>query len=283
MIDCERWTSTNILWFCKCLCLRHWKHLCSWENLLRQLTFPSKILGNTHFKADVDEFFWSVSNQLEKFSMETIISGQWSRSQQSPACKGLCILRFCVFSSEPNIKFCWWTTVGLVQRFLTIRNFGHNWRRTDGIRVENFPASTTLQLVQEIQKFMNKVGEPEKFQGRIIFMSMFNDIIWWIKDNAKECIANSTFVTCKKIPKKWSLLGLGSEIKWYFAHNERPRRDLDRVAELMMIKFGESGHPVFRATSPLSRWTLKSKWGNLSRHFGADVVKIETVFRTLFL
>ena len=27
----------------------------------------------------------------------------------------------------------------------------------------------------------------------------------------------------------------------------------DRVAELMMIKFGESGHPVFRATSPLSR------------------------------
>ena len=57
MIDCERWTSTNILWFCKCLCLRHWKHLCSWENLLRQLTFPSKILGNTHFKADVDEFF----------------------------------------------------------------------------------------------------------------------------------------------------------------------------------------------------------------------------------
>ena len=29
----------------------------------------------------------------------------------------------------------------------------------------------------------------------------------------------------------------------------------------MMIKFGESGHPVFRATSPSSRGTLKSKGG----------------------
>ena len=41
-----------------------------------------------------------------------------------------------------------------------------------------FPGFTTLQLVQEVQQFMNKMGEPEQFQGRIIFMSMFNDIIW---------------------------------------------------------------------------------------------------------
>ena len=41
-----------------------------------------------------------------------------------------------------------------------------------------FPGSTTLQLVREVQKFMNKMGEPEQFQGRIIFMSMFNDIKW---------------------------------------------------------------------------------------------------------
>ena len=41
-----------------------------------------------------------------------------------------------------------------------------------------FPQFTTLQLVQEVQKFMNKMGEPEQFQGRIIFISMFNDIIW---------------------------------------------------------------------------------------------------------
>ena len=49
----------------------------------------------------------------------------------------------------------------------------------------------------------------------------------------------------------------------------------------MMIKFGESGHPVFRATSPLSRGALKSKGGGkLSTHFCADGDTIETVFRT---
>ena len=87
--------------------------------------------------------FWSVSNQLGKFSMETVVSGQWWRSHQSHACKGLCIFRFCVMSSkgesEPNIKYCLGTTVGLVQRITTIQNFGHNWRRTDGIRVEYCP------------------------------------------------------------------------------------------------------------------------------------------------
>ena len=48
-----------------------------------------------------------------------------------------------------------------------------------------FPGFTTLQLVHEVQKFMSKMGEPEQFQGRIIFMSMFNDIIWGNKDNEK--------------------------------------------------------------------------------------------------
>ena len=57
---------------------------------------------------------------------------------------------------------------------------------------------------------------------------------------------------------------------------------IDRVAELMMIKFGESGHQVFRATSPLSRGTLKSKGcRKLSYHFCADGDTIETVFRTI--
>ena len=49
-----------------------------------------------------------------------------------------------------------------------------------------------------------------------------------------------------------------------------------------MINFSESGHPVFRATSPLSRGTLKSKGGGkLSIHFCAGEGAIETVFRTV--
>ena len=114
---------------------------------------------------------------------------------------------------------------------------------------------------------------------------MFNDIIWRIKDNEQECIANATLVSlfAKRSPAgHWSFLGPGSETMWYSTDNERPQGEWDRVAELMMIKFGESGHPVFRATSPLSRGKLKSKGGEkLSMRFCADGDTIETFFRTI--
>ena len=165
MTDCERcWTVlqkiqcktlTNVLWFGECLSLRQWKHLHLWERITQTIYIPSKnTVENLTLKKmfeiseqlileQPDEIFGSVSNQLGKFSIETVISGQWWRSHQSLACKGLRILRFCVMSwkgeSEPNIKYCLGATVGMVQRFITIQNFGHNRRRTDWIRVEYFP------------------------------------------------------------------------------------------------------------------------------------------------
>ena len=49
-----------------------------------------------------------------------------------------------------------------------------------------------------------------------------------------------------------------------------------------MLNFGESRHPVFRSTSPISRGVLRSKGGvKLSVHFCADEGTIETVFRTI--
>ena len=49
-----------------------------------------------------------------------------------------------------------------------------------------------------------------------------------------------------------------------------------------MLTFADSGHPVFHATSPLSRGTLKSKGGGkLSIHYCADLETIKTVFRTI--
>ena len=49
-----------------------------------------------------------------------------------------------------------------------------------------------------------------------------------------------------------------------------------------MLEFEESGHPIFRATSPLSRGQLKSKGhGKLSIHFCADLETIKTVSRTI--
>ena len=148
------------------------------------------------------------------------------------------------------------------------------------------PGFKTLQFCIKVQEFMSKMSEkPEEFTGRIIFMSMFNDVSWGSEDNEQECELNSNFVSIfARIfsPGRWWFLVPGSEKKWYSTHDSKPRGKWDRVAELMMIKFGESGHPVFRATSPLSRGTLKSRGGGkLSIHFCADGWTIETVFRTI--
>ena len=49
-----------------------------------------------------------------------------------------------------------------------------------------------------------------------------------------------------------------------------------------MLEFAESGHPIFRATRPLSRGRLQSKGhGKLSIHYCADLETIKTVFRTI--
>ena len=47
----------------------------------------------------------------------------------------------------------------------------------------------------------------------------------------------------------------------YSTHDGRPQGEWDKVAELMMFKFGESRHPVVRSTSQLSRGVFKSKGG----------------------
>ena len=133
-----------------------------------------------------------------------------------------------------------------------------------------FPGFTTLQLSHKVQEFLSNMSEePEEFTGRIIFMSMFNDISWGSKDNEQECEVSAKLVSI--YAGRWSFLGPGSEKKWYSPHEYKPPGEWDKVAEQMMMKIAESGHPVFRATSPLSRGTLKSKGGGkLSIHFCAD-------------
>ena len=50
----------------------------------------------------------------------------------------------------------------------------------------------------------------------------------------------------------------------------------------MLLEFAESGHPIFRATTPLSRGILKSNGrGKLSIHFAADQNTIDTIYRII--
>ena len=75
--------------------------------------------------------------------------------------------------------------------------------------------------------------------------------------------------------------GPGSEKKWYPSENS-PQGAWDNIAEQMLLEFAESGHPIFRATTPLSRGQLKSKGrGKLSIHFVADQDTIDTIYRII--
>ena len=60
-----------------------------------------------------------------------------------------------------------------------------------------FPRFSTLQLINKVQEFMTKMSDPLQFKGRMIFMSMFNDISWRSQDNEREC--HTCDYICKKI------------------------------------------------------------------------------------
>ena len=59
----------------------------------------------------------------------------------------------------------------------------------------------------------------------------------------------------------WSFVGLGSEKKWYGSYDGKPGGSWNRTAENMLQNLKDSGHPIFRCTSPLERGQLRSKEG----------------------
>ena len=58
-----------------------------------------------------------------------------------------------------------------------------------------FPGFTTLQLCDKISDLLSSIGQtPETFTGRILYMSMFNDISCDKNDNKDECLRNANIV-----------------------------------------------------------------------------------------
>ena len=80
-----------------------------------------------------------------------------------------------------------------------------------------FPGFTTLQLCDKISDLLSSMGQtPETFTGRILFMSMFNDIFCGRYDNKDECLRNANIVKTfagRCGIGQWSFIGPGSEKK----------------------------------------------------------------------
>ena len=120
-----------------------------------------------------------------------------------------------------------------------------------------FPGFTTLQLCGKVTDLLSRLGEtPEIYTGRILFMSMFNDISCDGKGNKEKFLANASVVSilARKFGiGQWSFIGPGSEKKWYSMKENSPQGIWDHIADKMLSEFAESGCPIFRATTPLSR------------------------------
>ena len=141
-----------------------------------------------------------------------------------------------------------------------------------------FPGFDTLQLCGKVKDLLSRLREtPANFTGRILFMSMFNDISCGTKDNEQEGLAHARVVSLyarKFGTGQWSFIGPSSEKKLYSIKEDSPQGIWDNIAEKMLVEFAESGCPIFRATTPLSRCNLKSKGhGRLPT--------IETIFRII--
>ena len=110
------------------------------------------------------------------------------------------------------------------------------------------PGFTTLQLCDKINDLLSNLGQtPATFTGRILFMSMFNDISCDRKDNKDECLRNAESV--KVFARKfgigqWSFIGPGSEMKWYSSENS-PQGAWDNIAEQMLLEFGRKWASYF--------------------------------------
>ena len=82
------------------------------------------------------------------------------------------------------------------------------------------------------------------------------------KGNREASVANSVIVAdyARQFAQgDWSIIGTGSEKKRYGTHVCKPNGEWDDVADIMMVNFSESGHPVFRGSSAFGRGDLKSE------------------------
>ena len=151
----------------------------------------------------------------------------------------------------------------------------------DGEAVEfewkHCPGHTTLQFLREVQRTMEeKMMQPEKFEDRVIFMSMYNDIDWGKAEHKQTCILNSVEVEAyaKRFPEgHWSFDGPGTEEQRYGTHAYKPNGLWDRSADVIMLHL---------RTSALDRGSLKSKGGGkLSIHYNGDSSTAELLFRVI--
>ena len=228
---------------------------------LKQMFDVTAQLVNNHEEIHgLDKIQWGKDSwkRLSLIGDETVINLQSTKVyvfSDSVLCLGRIL-------QHPDSNEAWKNRVAGVRAERSYRDYDAINGESTEFEWNIFPGFTTLQLCGKVNDLLSCMGEtPETFTGRILFFSMFKDISCDGKGNKDECLANAGVV--KVLARRFgvgqrSFIGPGSEKKCYSAGNS-PQEAWNNIAEEMLLEFAESGHPIFRATTPLSRGQLKEQ------------------------
>ena len=144
--------------------------------------------------------------------------------------------------------------------------------------MQYFLGLTSLEILQKTQKDLQDQNiQPEKFEDRIVFMSMFDDINWAKRGNSESCTSNSEQV--KNYAKRFSrghrsFLGPGDE-EWYATHNYTPERKWNSTATEMV-----GGTFQRNWTSSIQGYQCFESWNSKKEKVGYVLFTSKRIHRT---
>ena len=182
---------------------------------------------------------------------------------------------------------CMGRQIGMVQIISWIQKHWQNRRWANGIREEYFARIQCVAAQWRSQTFTVEIrwDTREFHRKNSIYVNVQRHFLWNKRQWNRMSGTRSSRIFCMQgglVQDNGHLLVLVLKKKWYSISEDSPQGVWDNIAERMLVEFAESGCPIDRATSPLSRGQLKSKGhGKLSIHYAADLETVETIFRKI--
>ena len=174
--------------------------------LKKMFDITVKLVGEQEEINNVDKIHWEKHSwrQLSLIGDETVINLQRTKIfvfSDSVLCLGRIL-------QHPDSNEAWKNRIAGVKSEKSYRDYDAVSGESTEFEWNIFPGFTTLQLCDKINDLLSDLGQtPETFTGRIVFMSMFNDISCDRKGNKEECVANAGVV--KVLAKKilcWTMV-----------------------------------------------------------------------------
>ena len=163
----------------------------------------------------------TIHNEDEIYCLDKVVyqRNSWTKLSliNDPVIIGLQSTKVYVFSDSvlclgkvlqhPECNEAWKNRVAGVRAERNYRDFEIVSGESTEFEWNIFPGFTSLQLCDKISDLLSSLGQsPETFTGRILFMSMFNDISCEGKGNKEQCLK---VADCENVCKKiwnWSMV-----------------------------------------------------------------------------